>query len=130
MATNLLPTPYRKYLISIGIAGLFSWAAFWVVIFKLDPYQSTALALFFFFLSLFFALTTTFTFIGFYVRKWFSKNEIYFRHINISLRQGALLSFCALGCLFFLLLGVLTWWNGLLLVVIITLLEFYFTSKE
>lgn len=114
----------------IGVAATVSWLAFVMVIRMLDPFQSTGLALAMFFISLFFALTSTFTIIGFYIRMWVNKNEIYYNHINISLRQGILLALIALGCLLFQLLGVLTWWSGLLLIGAITLIEFYIGAKE
>lgn len=120
----------QTYLIPNYIAAALSWSAWLVVITKLNPYESTGLALTLFFVSLFFALISTFTIVGFYLRKWLTNNELHFNFINISLRQGILLSFCAIGCLAFLLLGVLTWWDGLLLVAIITLVELYLTAKE
>lgn len=121
---------HNRYLAIIGVAGLMSWLAFVVVIFKLDVYQSLGLAMAFFFLSLFLALSCTFAIIGFYLRVWLNRNEVYYNHINISLRQGILLSIVSIGCLAFQLLLVLTWWTGLLLVGAASLVEFYFTAKE
>lgn len=114
----------------IGGAALVSWLAFYVVIDKLDPFASTGLALAMFFVSLFFALTSTFTVIGFYIRVWFNRNEIYYDHINVSLRQGILLTLITLGCLLFQLLNVLTWWSGLLLIAAVTMIEFYLVAKD
>lgn len=127
-----------RYLLPIGSATVLSWIAVFLVITKLDPCISVekvcekpnGISIVLFFTSLFFALTSLFTIIGFYFRQWLNKSEIGYNQINVSLRQGILLSLCTVGCLLFLLLGVLTWWDGLLLVAIITLIEFYFTSKE
>lgn len=121
---------HSKYLTIISIAGLLSWAAFVVVVNKLNPYESPLLALPFFFISLFFALVCTFTVLGFYFRVWLYKNEIFYSHINVSLRQGLFLSLIASGALGFKLLGVLTWWTGLLFVLAITMLELYFSAKS
>lgn len=121
---------HNKYLGILGVAGLMSWLAFVVVIFKLDVYESLGLGMAFFFVSLFLALSCTFAIIGFYLRVWLNHNEIYYNHINISLRQGVLLSIVAIGCLAFQLILVLTWWTGLLLVGAAALVEFYFTAKE
>ncbi len=132
--TNKLPNTdkmtHQRYIMIIGSAALISWLAFYLVIEKLDPWASTGLALALFFISLFFALTCTFTVIGFYIRVWFNKNEIYYDHINVSLRQGILLTLIALGCLLFQLLGVLTWWSGLLLIAAVTMIEFYLVAKD
>ena len=121
---------HNRYLSIIGAAGVLSWLAFLVVINKLDPFESTGLALGMFYLSLFFALTCTFTVVGFYFRVWLNKNEIYYNHINIALRQGLLLTVIALGCMTFQLLGVLTWWSGLLFIACVTMVEFYFMARQ
>jgi hypothetical protein len=121
---------HNKYIMIIAFAGLVSWLAFYVVINKLDPFESMGLALAMFFISLFFAFTSTFTVVGYYIRVWLNKNEIYYDHINISLRQGVLLTLIALGSLLFQLLGVLTWWSGLLLIGTVTMIEFYIVAKN
>lgn len=121
---------HHRYLAIIGMASVVSWAAWIVVLFKLDPFESAGLALALFFLSLFFALVTTFTIAGFYFRVWLNRNEIYYNHIHIAFRQGLLLTIIALGCLLFQLLGVLTWWSGLLFIGAVTLFEFYFMARE
>ncbi len=121
---------HHKYLGVISLAGLISWISWIVVIFKLNVYESPGLSLGLFFLSLFFALVATFTVIGFYFRVWFYKNEIYYNHINVALRQGILLTLISLGCLVFQMLHILTWWSGLLLIGIVTLVEFYAMTKE
>ncbi|EKD63567.1 MAG: hypothetical protein ACD_51C00253G0003 [uncultured bacterium] len=123
-------TPEKKYIQPLMIASIMSWTGWIVVVLKLDPYESTGLALALFLLSMLVALTCTFGIIGFYLRKWLTVNEISISYINTSIRQGLLLSLCTLVCLSFLMLGVLTWWNGLLVVAIIVLLEFYITSKN
>ncbi len=121
---------HNKYLSVIGTAGLVSWIAWVVVINKLDPFESTGLALAMFYISLFFALACTFTVTGFYFRVWLNKNEIYYQHIHTAFRQGVLLTAIALGCLTFQIVGILTWWSGLLLIASITLIEFYFMARE
>lgn len=121
---------HHKYLAIIGAAGVLSFLAWILVINKLDPFESTGLALGMFYLSLFFALICTFTVLGFYFRVWLNKNEVYYNHINIALRQGFLLTIIALGCMTFQLIGVLTWWSGLLFIACITMVEFYFMARE
>ena len=121
---------HHKYLAIIAAAGVFSWIAWIMVINKLDPFESTGLALGLFYMSLFFALVCTFTVFGFYFRVWLNRNEIYYNHINIAFRQGFLLTLIALGCLTFQLIGVLTWWSGLLFIATVTMVEFYFMARE
>lgn len=121
---------HQRYILILGVAALISWLAFYLVVNKLDPFASSGLALALFFVSLFFALTSTFSVIGFYIRVWVNKNEIYYDHINVSLRQAILLTLITLGCLLFQLLGVLTWWSGLLLIAAVTMIEFYLVAKD
>lgn len=121
---------HNRYLLFVGIAALVSWAAWYIVISKLDPFESTGLALSLFFLSLFFALSCTLTILGFYFRLWLNKNEIYSNHIIVAFRQGIELTIISLGCIFFLILGVLNWWSGFLLILCVSLVEFYFIAKQ
>lgn len=128
---------YKKYLLIISGTALIGWISFLLVLFKLEPctaageisicHSVSSLALILFFTSAFLALTATFTLIGFGLRLWFHQQEIYIDHLNISLRQGILLTMCALAALALLLLNTLTWWSGFLLIFIIVLLELYFT---
>lgn len=129
---------YRKYLLIIAAASFIGWLSFGLVVFRLDPctapgklticHSASALALMLFFASAFFALTATFTLLGFGLRLWLHRYEIYLDHLNISLRQGLLLTLCTLSAASLLLLNALTWWTGIFLIAIIILLELYFTK--
>jgi len=121
---------HRKYLSIVAVTSALSWIAFVTVIFKFNPEEFTSLALTFFYLTVFIALSCTFTLIGYYFRLWLYRNEIFYAHINISLRQGVILSLIAVGCLVLLMLRVLSWWSGGLLILASVLLEFYFSSRE
>lgn len=125
-----MKTLKNKYIIFIAFTAIISWFGFYIVIQKINPEQSAETALVLFFSSLFIALTCSFALMGYFLRIWFTKNEVTVNNLNIALRQGVLLALCAIFCLIFLLLNTLTWWIGILLVSLITLLEFYFTSKE
>ncbi|GAG23248.1 unnamed protein product, partial [marine sediment metagenome] len=114
----------------IGLSGLLAWTAWILIIFKLTPYESMGLSLTFFFITFLIALSCTFTVFGFYFRVWLFKNEIFYKHINVAFRQGFFLSLIAVFCLIFQMMRVLTWWSGLLLVVIAVFLESYFSSKD
>jgi hypothetical protein len=121
---------YSIYLFGIFIATLFGWASFIVVLNKLSPITSTAIALIFFYSSLFFALTTSFALVGYYIRMWLNRNEVYFSHINISLRQGALLAVVVCLSLGFQSMRVLTWWDAMLLLILALFVELYFMGKD
>lgn len=121
---------HNKYIAIIAGAGLLAWMGWLLVLFKLSPYQTLGLSLSFFYVTMFIALSATFAVLGFYFRVWLFKNEIFYRHINVALRQGIFLSLITVFCLIFQMMKVLSWWSGLLLVVIAVLLEFYFSAKD
>ncbi len=127
---QLVQIPHYRFLGFIFFATVLSWGAWGLVIQKLDPYSNPELALVLFYLSIFLAFTGTFTLIFFFIKKWKTDNEIYLKHLTISLRQGFLLSFCTTVCLLLLMLGLLRLWNGLLVAALVTLLEFYWSGKD
>ena len=121
---------HHRYISIIALAAVLSWVSWLLVIFKLSPYESMGISLAFFFLTLFIALVASFSVLGFYFRVWLLKNEIFYKHINIALRQGFFLALITVFCLVFQMIRVLHWWSGMLLIVITVLLEAYFSSKD
>ncbi len=121
---------YNKNILILALVAIMSWTAWLVVLFKLSPNNHTELALLFFFLSLFFALFASFTIILFLIRYFFIKDDLSNRILNVSVRQGLLLSFLSIFILIFQLLRVLNWWTGILTIVLIAFLEYYFSYNE
>lgn len=121
---------HNRYISIIAFSGVLVWLAWILIILKLSPYESAGLALVFFFITLLIALSCTFTVFGFYFRVWLFRNEIYYKHINIALRQGIFLGLITVFCLVFQMMRVFSWWSGILLVVIAVLMEFYFSSRD
>lgn len=122
--------PHYKILTIIILATLLSFTALFLVIQKLDPFNQTSLALALFFSSSFIALTGLFTILLFLLKKWKEGENIYIKHMMISMRQAFLLSLCTNICMGLLILGLLRVWNGLLLVILVMLIEFYFSGKD
>jgi len=121
---------HGTYILAILIATVFGWASWIVVLIKLSPFTAPQLALSLFYTSLFVALAGTFALIIYYLRAWLNKGEIFNSHLNTALRQGVLLSTMISIGIAFQRLKVLTWWDGLLLLAIVLLIEFYFMAKE
>lgn len=119
-----------SYLIGISISTVLCWIAWLLTLFNLDPRTAGALGFLSFFTSLFFALVGTITIIGFYFRLWFSKNEYYYENITISFRQAVLASLSVTGLLVLQALRLLNLFDGILLVLSIILLEFYFLARR
>jgi hypothetical protein len=120
----------QSYLLGIGLSSVICWVAFILTVIYISPEASKVLALSSFFVSLFFALAGTFTLVGFFVRTTLSHNELYYANINIAFRQGFFAAFTIISLLGMQALHLLTWWNGILFVIIIILIEFYFLTKK
>jgi len=127
---DLLLIPQLRIVAIVLLTTLVSWTGFGLVVNKLDPYATPELALSFFFITLLMSLTGTFALLLFLIKKWRSEDRIYVKHVMISLRQGFLLSACTNICLALLMFGLLRMWNGLLLVILIMLVEFYFSQRD
>ncbi len=120
----------RNYLLGILLIAVLGWSALAIVILRLDPFRSTALAIPFFFAAVFLALTGTLTLAGFYGRVWFRRGEIYLQHISIALRQSVLLTLAVEFALAFQVLRILTWWDGILIAAAVGLVEIYFSARD
>lgn len=119
-----------QYLIGMSIGTVFSWAAWVIIIINLNPYSSGIIGLIAFYISLFLALVGTIALLGFFIRVWISRKEVIFAHVGTSFRQAILLAIILIGLLLLQSFGALNWWVALLFVSAITLLEFYFLSRE
>ncbi|MFH0776417.1 MAG: hypothetical protein V1936_02290 [Patescibacteria group bacterium] len=120
----------KNYLLGLAsLAGL-GWLALFIVVWRLDPFTSTALAVPFFLAALFLALTGTLALLGFYLRVWFRRGEIYLQHISIALRQAIFLTIATEVALIFQVLRILTWWDGILIAAAVGLFEIYFSSRD
>ena len=121
---------YHRYLLILLINGVTSWVAWLVVLNKFSPLNNLGIALLFFMITLFIALVCTFTLFIYYFRHNVFENSLLKSNFSISFRQGLFLSFIFIFALVFQLLRVLTWWSGLLLIIAILLLEYYFSLQE
>ncbi len=122
--------PHYRVLFYIVIGTAMAGLGWLVVINKLDPYSNPELALPLFFISTLIFFSGIFTILLAWIKKWKSRDQIYIKHVLIALRQGILLSFCTTLSIGLLMLGFLRIWNGLLLVSLMTLIEFYFSGKD
>lgn len=119
-----------KYILSMAIIALICWLVWGVVLYGIDPFQSGHLGLVSFYLTLFFALTTTFSVVGLVFRLWLVKQDLPVRQVATALRQGVLFSILIVGSLILLSLSILTWWNAILFIAVLGMLEFFFLSSK
>lgn len=115
----------KSYLSLILTATVLSFIALFLVLLNFSPDKADALGFSLFFLSLFLGLAGIFTLLGFYLRVWLTKNEIYFKALRDALRQGVIFSLGILGIIGLKILNFLTLWDALLLFGALILFDLY-----
>lgn len=121
--------PLKHYLIFITIGTFLCWVAWLMVLFFINPVEAGGMAFIVFYLSLFLALTGTLSLIGFFVRVWFSHELVVFRHLGVSSRQAVWLGALVVVTLLLQSQRLLTWWNALLLILFLGIIESLFLSR-
>jgi len=112
------------------IVTLFSIIALIGVINYVNPETAGIIGKILFYVVLFFALSGVLNLFLLWLRRKITTPENAFANVGLSFRQGTLLALFAIGLLIMQSLRVLVWWDGLLLLAGIFLVELYFLSKE
>lgn len=120
---------FNRYVLSILVTCLLASGSLFLVISKLDPFVDKNLAVPLFFITLYLAVSSFFTLIGYISRMSFFRHELFLNHFNISLRQGFILGLSMCGLIGLQMLRTLTWWNALILIFMSLFLELYFVAK-
>ncbi len=118
----------RSYLIIMLITTLLCWAAFIFVLWSINPEITNWLGFSLFYLSLFLALVGTGALIGFVIRFVGLKHELVFRSVRDAFRQSFLFSFLITAVLFLLSKNLFSWLNLALLIIGLSVLEFFLLS--
>ena len=119
----------RNYLFWLFVGTLLALGVFLAILFNTDPQQADFLTKSAFFISLFLFLMGFLTFLGFYLRVYFSNREIIYANLPIALRQAGLISFLLVGIIVLQALRVLTVWSAVILILMVVLMEMYFRTK-
>lgn len=115
----------------IILATVLSWLSWGIVIFSIDPQQIGFLGFFFFYFSLLLALFGTIFLVGFFVRFKLQKGSFKITYyLKTSFRQALFFSILIIGSVILQSQGLLTWWNIILFILILTALEFFFITKQ
>lgn len=120
----------RTYIWGLRIVNVVSFSALALVIYFIDPFKSGVLGVAVFYLILFFALSGVLNLFLLWLRKSTLGGEAAFSSLALSFRQGILLSLFVVGLLILQSFRLLLWWDGLLLLGGIFVIEFYFLSKS
>lgn len=109
---------------SIIVAALLSVTSLAAVLLRVSPLTSPGQALPAFFASVFLSVTSIMTLLLYALWKWFplhawDEGKI----LSIALRQGIFIGLAAVLVLLFHLLGILTWWIAVLIILVFVLIE-------
>jgi hypothetical protein len=120
----------KAYIWGIRIVTLLSLGAFVCVVKFVDPDAAGLVGKILFYVSVFFFLSGFFNLLLLFLRKRKANAENAFSNIGLSFRQGILLALFSIGLLIMQSFRVLIWWDGLLLLAGIFIIELYFVSKD
>ncbi len=120
----------RLYLFLMFIGSLLSWTIWIFVLLNISPLSDNLIGLISFYLSLFMAIVGTFSVVGFLIKHLSMKNdEVVFRHVRRTFRQGILLGLAVILILILLSQGLLFWWNAIILIIFFIFVELIIFSN-
>ncbi|MFA4818532.1 MAG: hypothetical protein WC621_01685 [Patescibacteria group bacterium] len=114
----------KHYLVWMVIGTLISGVALILVLNYINPEGAGQIGLGLFYISVFLSIGGTMTLLGFVWRWWRHREEVLFRQVAASFRQGILLAVVVAVTLLLQANRLLTWWNLLALVGGLSLLEY------
>ena len=109
----------------ISLAALLSTTSLLIVLFRVSPLLAPTQAVFAFFLSIFMSVTTVGTLLFMALWKYVPQHHTWDtgKLTSISLRQGIFFGSATTILLLFHLLGLLTWWIGVMIYGVFVLVE-------
>lgn len=120
-----------KQLLTIVLAATVIFLISWVfILFEVDPTSSGWVGLLVFYSSLFFTLLGALFSLIVVIRKLRNKEELEYEIVSLSVRQSIFFSLTIVGVLFLQSKRFLTWWNLIILILAVTLLEYLFLSLK
>ena len=121
----------RQYLLLMAVGTALAWSGVGLIIATVDPTDTQPVVFGVFYACLWLALTGLLSLVGFVFRVALLKKQLVVsRHVAVSFRQAVLLSLLVVVALFLQSRSLLTWWNALLIVAALTVLEFFFISAK
>ncbi|HDZ85368.1 MAG TPA: hypothetical protein ENH35_02340 [Candidatus Moranbacteria bacterium] len=120
----------RLYLWGMKLSTVLAIIAWGLVIYYIDPENSGFIGQILFYSSFYLVLTGIFTLIFTLIRKKLADQDTAAFYLGTNFRQGALVALLAIILLLFQSLRILTWWDGLLVVAGIFIIELYFLNKS
>jgi len=120
----------KTYLTMMLLATAICWSAWVVVINSINPETTNLIGFLLFYVSLFLAVVGSTAIMGFLIRFVLLRRELVFRQVVIAFRQSFSFSILIIVLLILQSFSMLTWWNIVLLIVGLTMLEFFLISYK
>lgn len=118
------------YLATMILASSICWAVFFFVVWTINPDITNWLGFALFYVSLFLALVGTAAVIGFLIRFVGLKKELVFRSVAEAFRQSFLFAFLVITGLMLASKNLFSWLNLVLLIIGLSVLEFFLISYK
>jgi hypothetical protein len=119
---------FRVFLFLIVIGTIIAWTTWVMIIFNFDPTQGGILSFLLFYLSTFLAFSGLLFLIIYKIRSRFGKDQLLFYRLQASVRQAILFTILLSVWAVLQSQKLLRWWNLLILIIILALIEFFFLS--
>jgi hypothetical protein len=120
----------KKYLLSFSVIVLLTWGIFIFLAMMINPETSNWLSFALFYFSLFLSLGGTINIFGLLLRRRLLKNSLNFHLAKSSFRQSFLFSFLLVSILFMLAENLFSWLNILILIIILSIIEYVLISDS
>jgi len=120
----------RLFSFLIIIGTLTAWLSWLMIIFYFDPEKIGFLSFGLFYLALFLWLSGLIFLAVNFFKKIFFKNQLLYYRVRNSSRHAIFFTVLIMSWIFLKSQGLLRWWNILILIVMLTLLEFFFISYQ
>jgi hypothetical protein len=120
----------RGYIWGVRLITFFSLAALGAVIAYVDPQKSAPMGAVLFYLVIFFVASGVFNLFLLFTRRKLLGDEAAALSVGLSFRQGILLAIAVIGILLLQNFRILVWWDALLVVAGVFLIELYFLSRS
>lgn len=120
----------KSYIWSVRAVALFSFIAWGLIIKYVDPETTGLPGKTLFYIATLIALSGLFNLMLLWIRRKTIGREATGLNAGLSFRQGILLAVFAIGLLILQSWRMLVWWDGLILLAAIFLVELYFLNKQ
>lgn len=114
-----------RFMVLLALGTALAWAAWVLVIIRLNPYSDGIPALILFFGSAAIAIAGTLTIAGFFIRYWLEREQVIFRQFAVASRQAMLVTGGAVIIGILQVQGMLRFWSAGLVALFVIILELF-----